>query len=152
MIIREINIEEIDKAVNVLNHVPEFDSLFYSVAIREKLKGKETIILLAEYAGKPVACKIAYNRFFDGSIYSWLGGVLPPYRNQCIAKGLLDELEALAQKRFFTSIRFKTRNRHVGMLQFALKNGFMITGFEGREPKTESRIMLEKSFKKALYA
>jgi GNAT superfamily N-acetyltransferase len=143
--IKKIEIKDLPKAVDVLNHIPEFDSIFYSKIISKKLKGTEHVILLAEYAGKPVGCKIAYNRYFDGSLYSWLGGVLPPFREQGIASALLYEFEKQALKMFFKSIKFKTRNCHVAMLCFALKNGFRIIGFVPKPDVISSRIELEKN-------
>ncbi|HKK81661.1 MAG TPA: GNAT family N-acetyltransferase, partial [Prolixibacteraceae bacterium] len=99
---------------------------------------------IAEYAGKPVGCKIAYNRYFDGSVYSWLGGVLPPYRRQGIAGQLLEVLEREAKSRFFESIRLKTRNKHVAMLIFSLKYGFRITGVESKGDVGDYRILMSK--------
>ncbi|MDA3817510.1 MAG: GNAT family N-acetyltransferase [Prolixibacteraceae bacterium] len=142
--IRKIYHNEYYKAVQVLNKIPEFDSVFYLKKFEEELSDKETIVLLAEYAGKPVGCKIAYNRYFDGSVYSWLGGVLLPYRGQGIAGKLLDALESEAKSRFFESIRFKTRNKHVAMLIFALKNGFQIVGFDKKGDVDDYRIVLSK--------
>ena len=142
--VKEIDKNELDKVVEVLNHLPEFDTVFYKKKLLDRLLKYESIILIAEYAGKPIACKVAYNRYFDGSIYSWLGGVLPPYRKQGIALLLQEKLETEARKRFFRSIRMKTRNQHVDMLRFALKHGFQICGFQEKELLEEARIELIK--------
>jgi ribosomal protein S18 acetylase RimI-like enzyme len=142
--VRKIGHNEYYKIVQILNSIPEFDSLFYLEPINNKLKDKESIVLLAEYAGKPVGCKIAYNRYFDGSVYLWLGGVLPPYRRQGIASALLNVLEHEAKNCFFESIRLKTRNKHVPMLIFSLKNGFYISGFEKKGDIDDYRILMVK--------
>lgn len=142
--VKEIEIDEVDKVVDVLNHLPEFAAVFYKQKLLDRLLKYESIILVAEYAGKLIACKVAYNRYFDGSIYSWLGGVLPPYRKQGIALLLQDKLEAEARKQFFHSIRMKTRNQHIEMLRFALKNGFQICGFQEKERLEDARIELVK--------
>ena len=143
--VRTIEIDEIDSVVNVLNHIPEFDSVFYKKKILERISKVQSIILIAEFAGKPVACKIAYNRYFDGSVYSWLGGVLVPYRNEGIATKLLKTLEMEAKKKLFLSIKVKTRSRHINMLQFSLKNGFYIYGFIKKDVFLDSRIELMKN-------
>jgi hypothetical protein len=57
---------------------------------------------------------------------------------------LLSVLERIAAERFFSAIRFKTRNKHKHMLCFALQHGFDIVGFEKRDPLSESRIELYK--------
>ncbi len=142
--IRKISHNDYTKVIQILNRIPEFDTVFYLKKVEEKLNNSESIVLLAEYAGKPVGCKIAYNRYFDGSIYSWLGGVLPPYRRQGIACELLEALEREAKSRFFESIRFKTRNKHVSMLNFAFNHGFKIVGFEKKGDVDDYRILMSK--------
>ena len=142
--IREINVSELNLAVEVLNHLPEFDSIFYIAQLQKRLSKPESILLLAESNGKPVGCKLAYNRNYDGSVYSWLGGVLPEYRNSGIATALLNKLEQEARRKFFLSVRMKTRNKHIAMLCFSLKNGFQINGFQVNEDRKESRIELIK--------
>ncbi|MGF7139945.1 GNAT family N-acetyltransferase [Roseimarinus sediminis] len=140
--IRRIEISELNLLLKVLNHLPELDASFDEAVLLRRLNQPGAILLLAEFAGKPIGCKLAYNRYFDGSVYSWLGGVLPPYRNMGVASALLDELVVQAERMFFNAIRMKTRNRHVGMLRFALKRNFTIIGFVEREPASESRIEL----------
>lgn len=142
--IRSIDISELEKVTRVLNQIPEFDSIFYTVQLKRKLGKSSSIILIAECNGDPIGCKVAYNRFFDGSIYSWLGGVLPEYRKQGVAGLLQNEMEAEARKKLYFSICMKTRNKHVNMLRFALKNGFLITGFQSKTDNFESRIELKK--------
>lgn len=142
--IRKVGINELQEVVYILNHIPEFDNLFYAKQLKERLSKSEYIILLAVFAGKPVACTIAYNRYFDGSIYNWLGGVLPPFRCQGIAQLLNERLEKEAKRNFFQSIRIKTRNKHKGMLMFALKSGFHICGFEANNVYEDSKIELIK--------
>ena len=145
--IREIDVNEIGVVVDILNHLPEFNMIFYKKKLLDRLNKYESIILVAEYAGKPVGCKLAYNRYFDGSVYSWLGGVLKPYRKQGIATLLLCEMEKVARSRFFYSIRMKTRNCHADMLRFAIKHNFKINGFEARGALNDARIELIKSLK-----
>lgn len=140
--IRKIELNELNLILKVLNQLPEFDTPFEEEMVLRRFKQPGTILLLAEFAGKPVGCKLAYNRYYDGSVYSWLGGVLPPYRTMGVASALLDEMVFQAGKMFFNSIRMKTRNRHVNMLRFALKRNFAINGFEAKEPVSESRIEL----------
>lgn len=140
--IRKIEISELNLLLTVLNKLPEFDAPFDEAMLLRRLNQPGAILLLAEFAGKPIGCKLAYNRYHDGSVYSWLGGVLPPYRNMGVASALLDELVLQAGRMFFNAIRMKTRNRHVGMLRFVLKRNFTIMGFVAKEPTSESRIEL----------
>jgi len=131
-------------ACNVLNQIPEFDGNFSREYLSSRLSSK-SIILVAYLNDLPVACKIVYDRYMDGSIYSWLGGVVMNARNKNIAQALQSELEKIAKIRGYQSIVFKTRNKFNAMLQLALKNGFQIIYFEKKNNISESRIVLKKT-------
>lgn len=142
--IKEISIEQLDYVIDILNHIPEFDSIFYRKILKSRLSKGESIILAAFIGNEPIGCKVAYNRYFDGSIYSWLGGVLPEFREIGVARALLEVMESRAREKFFFSIRFKTLNQHVDMLHFALRNGFQVMGFEFQDNLSLSKIELIK--------
>ncbi len=55
-----------------------------------------------------------------------------------------NDLAAAATDKDFQTIKMKTRNKHVAMLHFALKNGFRITDFSKSDKLEEHRIILEK--------
>lgn len=129
--------------LNLLNSIPEFDGTFTEAYLKERLIN-DGIILLAFDNNTAIGCKIAYNRFGDKSLYSWLGAVLPNYRKQGIATLLNHEMEKRATINNYTSILFKTRNKHKSMLQFALKNGYDIINFEEKTDVSENRIILKK--------
>ena len=74
-----------------------------------------------------------------------MGGILPDFRKKGIAKALADTQEKWAKKQGYTTITFKTRNHHKGMLIFALKNGFDMIGFNERETVETNRILLRKT-------
>ena len=102
------------------------------------------LVLVAYDGAQPVGFKVGYQRYNDGSFYSWMGGVALSYRRHYIAQQLADAMEHWCIAKGYHSIRFKTRNRHKTMLCFALKNGFNIMGFEPTNQVEESRIWLEK--------
>ena len=133
-----------ENALKILHLIPEFDGSFCTEDLEKRLNDG-AIVLVAFWNNKPAGCKIAYNRFKDGSVYSWLGGVIPEFRNKGIAQRLNTVLEKEAKEKGYTSIVFKTRNRFTSMLHFALKNGYSIIGFEEKEKISENRIILKKS-------
>ncbi len=141
--IKILQVQTIHFAVKLLNQIPEFTGEFTVSYLQKRLK-TDAIVLVAFSEDKPVGCKIAYERFSDGSLYSWLGGVLPTYRKQGIAQMLNRKMETLAKGKGYTSMTFKTRNKHKAMLQFGLKNGYQIIGFEEKEDISENRIILKK--------
>ncbi|WP_339695908.1 GNAT family N-acetyltransferase [uncultured Roseivirga sp.] len=135
------------EALKVLGSVPEFDPLLESDYYEGKVKNKVHIILLAKVDDKVVGCKIGYNKHKDGSLYSWLGGVLPEYRRHGVAKALADEMETWALNNGYAKIRFKTLNRHKAMLAFSLKNGFDIFNVKPKDELENYRIELVKHLK-----
>jgi predicted GNAT superfamily acetyltransferase len=140
----EIRTGSIEEAVNISTQIPEFTHPHQAAEYEKKLKGKKNLILIAYYRNDPIGFKVGYDKERDGSFYSWMGGVLPDYRQKHVASELARIQEGWAKENGFTSIRFKTRNRHTAMLLFALKNNFQIIAMEPRDTVEEYRIVLEK--------
>ncbi|GAB5528132.1 MAG: GNAT family N-acetyltransferase [Roseivirga sp.] len=134
----------LSEALSLLEQLPEFDQLKPEAHYEQLLGSSTRLILVAKNHGTIVACKIGYDRFEDGSFYSWLGGVLPPHRRSGIAKKLADYQEEWALRNGFASIKFKTQNRHKAMLQFAIKNGFSIYNVKPKDELELYRIELVK--------
>lgn len=135
---------DLDTALRVLESLPEFDPLKPYDYYRERLGHSSKLILCAFDKDKPVGCKIGYDHDHDGSFYSWLGGVLPNYRQYGIAKALAEKQEVWALANGFKSIKFKTQNRHIAMLLFAMKNGFNIYEVVPKADLANYRIKLIK--------
>ena len=93
---------------------------------------------------KPGWFKVKYDRFKNGSFYSWMGGVLPKYRRQKVADTLADKQENWTKERGYTSIRLKTRKKYQAMLEFCIQRGFVIIEEMPKIPESESWIWLEK--------
>ncbi len=123
--------------------IPEFIDPHGAEVYRERLLSVPHLILVAEQDDKPVGFKVGYER--EGAFYSWMGGVLPGYRRLGIAQKLAKNQENWAKSQGYTTILFKTRNHHKGMLIFGLQNGFNIVGFKERESVEVHRILLRKS-------
>ncbi len=134
----------IEEALSLLKQLPEFDQLKPLGYYEQVLKSKPHLMLVAKHNQDTVGCKVGYDKFGDGSFYSWLGGVLPTYRKSGVAKKLADYQEDWARKRGFRSIKFKTQNRHKAMLQFAIKNGFSIYNVKPKDELELYRIELVK--------
>lgn len=102
------------------------------------------LVLVAVEGERVVGFKVGYQRDYDGSFYSWMGGVSNQHRRLGIAQRLADAMEDWCVSKGYHTLRFKTRNRHKAMLRFALSNGFNLIGVEPAEQVEESRIWLEK--------
>lgn len=138
--IREGSIAEI---VLLSQKIPEFHPPYPTEEYRQRLSNRFHLILIAEVAGEPAGFKVGYER--KGSFYSWMGGVVPGFRQKGIAKALAHEQEKQISGQGYTSIWCKTRNSHKGMLIFTLKNGFDIIDFEPKAERKAHRIILHKN-------
>lgn len=141
----EIEKGTIDRALAINALIPEFQDSYDRKEFEKRLSNVEHQILIANLLGKDVGFKIAYAR--EGHLYSWLGGILPKYRRQGIARALSEQQEEWAKTRGYPYIKMKTWNARSAMLIFALGNGFKIVGFEEREDIDKYRIYLKKDLK-----
>ena len=139
--VREGNIPEV---VALSIQIPEFVAPHPAEEYQKRLKGVPSLILVAENAEKIIGFKVGY-AVDEQLFYSWMGAVLPEFRQFGVAKALAFQQEEWVRAQGFTCIQFKTRNRLKAMLQFALGNGFDIIGVEPRETLAEYRILLQKS-------
>lgn len=145
VIIREGTIAE---CIEISEKIPEFSSGNYGEAsYLQRLSNTQYLILVAEKDHQVIGFKVGYDRYQDGSFYSWLGGVLPEYRKDGIAAQLAGEQEKWVSEQGFSSITLRTRNRFRAMLIFALKNDFLIENIEIKENVEDNRIILRKMLK-----
>ena len=121
--IREASLEE---AFSVAQQVPELDNRYSLKNWEERLNGKETLILVAYLNGVPAGLKIGYDKWNDNRFYSWIGGVIPEFRRNGVARELLEAMEEFALKKEYSLLEMKTYNHHKKMIFFALKHGFSI--------------------------
>jgi ribosomal protein S18 acetylase RimI-like enzyme len=140
MRIREVDIATV---VALSRQIPEFDGPPGISAYEKRLAGVPHLLLAAEQGGQLAGFKAGYER--EGYFYSWMGGVLPAFRRKGLARALAQAQENWARQQGYTTITFKTRNQHKGMLLFALKNGFDIIGFKAYDDVKASRILLRKN-------
>ncbi|WOK08067.1 GNAT family N-acetyltransferase [Imperialibacter roseus] len=141
MKIREGTITEI---VEASQHVPELMNPYEEPVYHERLDGTEHLILVAEVEGKVVGFKVGYNRYKDGSFYSWMGGLLPAYRGQGIYQQLTEIMEQWASENGYSHMLLKTRNKLKPMIRFCLSQGYYVSGFSEHLDPMESRIYFRK--------
>ena len=139
-VIEENRLEDV---MLVLSQIPEFENIPDAGSIQSRLNEKPHLILSASNETGPIGFKIGYER--EGKFYSWLGAILPMYRNKGIASALADRQEEWAKNQGYTTIWMKTRNCFPEMMMMAVGRGFRIVGFDPREEVGQHRIVLEKS-------
>ena len=139
--IREGSLQE---CVDLSFKIPEFNSPYKIEEYKKRCAG-EYLALIAEIDNQSVGFKIGYDRFKNGSFYSWMGGVLPKFRRMGVAYSLANSQEKWAAENEFSSILLKTRQKHDGMIVFSLNRGFIITEETQITPAEETRIWMQKS-------
>ncbi|NKC01056.1 MAG: GNAT family N-acetyltransferase [Pseudomonadales bacterium] len=113
-----------------LEQVPELN-LDFTYAEADAVLAHKGSLFVGYVDDQPAGFKAGYDRYKDGSYYSWLGGVFPDFRRQQVAQKLLDAQEAWVRNQGYTAIYVKTRNRFVGMRIFLAKNGYDLVGING---------------------
>ena len=139
----QIQIGNFQECIYLSIQIPEFESP-YKLTEYQKRCAENHLLLIAFMDKKLVGFKVGYDRFKDGSFYSWLGGVLPQYRRQRVASMLANKQEGWARERGYTSIRLKTWKKHQAMLELCIHRGFTIIEEIPKNPEIESRIWLKK--------
>ncbi len=141
----QIKEDKIETVVRISQQIPEFSGPPLASKYHERLDGVAHLILVAYDGDLPIGFKVGYQREHD--FYSWMGAILPDYRRKGVAKKLAQAQEKWVKGLGISTLTFKTRNQHKGMLLFALKNGFDIIGFKTKEKTEENRILLQKQLK-----
>lgn len=134
----------IPEIVRLYHAMPEFEAPREEAEILRRLETRETIALIAYCDGEPAGFKLGYGLEQD-LFYSWLGGVLPAYRNGGIAGRLLQAQETLSRQAGYRRLQVKTRNGFPDMLRLLIKHGYHIIDFEKKSPSLASRLLLEKT-------
>lgn len=140
MWIREGSLREV---VQVVAKIDEFARAEDEQSLQARLGTQPRLVLVAEHNRELLGFKIGY-ALDDDIFYSWLGGVAPEARGQGIAQRLLDAQESWVRAEGFKRIKVKSRNQFPAMLRLLIKNGYLIDGYEKKQPELESRIHFDK--------
>ena len=144
IIIKEDCLED---AILVSRQIPEFEFVYPESEYNSRLKDVNHLILTAYINNEPVGLKIGYETSSKQHFYSWIGGVLPKYRQLGIAERLMEYQEHWAMNTGYQRILVKTRNKHTAMIKLLKKHKFLQTGTIPYSPDKETRILYEKKLK-----
>lgn len=136
-------------AWRVAERIGEFggDADRYGPDIYERrLSGAGALVLIARAGGEDVGFKAGYDRYRDGSWYSWMGGVVRPWRGRGIAQCLLEALETRIRDAGYRAMYVKTRNRHKRMIAFLASNDYDVLRVEEKSAIAENRVLFCKRF------
>ena len=112
--------------------VPEFEphAAIDSADFESRLAHHSASILIAYDDVDAVGFNVGYDRYRDGSWYSWLGGVLPGHRGSGIAQALLEHQETWVRSAGYRRIYVKTRNRFGAMRAMLASAGYQIVAVD----------------------
>lgn len=136
-------------AWNVAERIGEFggDADRYGRQVYERrLSGPGSLVLIATAGDELVGFKAGYDRYRDGSWYSWMGGVVEPWRGRGVAQQLLVRQEHWVRTSGYEVLYVKTRNRHKRMIAFLAANDYDVLRVEEKSAIPESRILFCKRF------
>ncbi|WP_189637802.1 GNAT family N-acetyltransferase [Thalassotalea sp. HSM 43] len=137
----------LEQAAHLLSNIPELaaEPKIDAEYLRNRI-GNESFLALAAYVDEqPVAVKVGY-QLNQNVFYSWLGGVDPEYRKLGLAQSLLSYQETWVEQQGYKQLRVKSMNIYPMMMQFLLKNGYKISGYQGNSGLDDAKIMFHKSF------
>ena len=142
--INQITVTESDlaEAAKVHKLISEFAG--NEVDFAGRIQGKTHLIIVAHHNGEPAGYSISYDKFGDGSLYCWMGGVVDAKRRYGVYQAMADHREAFAGKEGFKKLRLKTRNTRRGMLSWLVKQGWLCMAVEEQRDPRENRIVFEK--------
>lgn len=141
-----INIREglLEEIVELRSKIPEFDLPFDKAYFENRYNDKEKLLLIAEQETANVGFIVAYDRDNDGSLYCWMAGVLPEYRNQGTFGLLMKFMNKWAKEKGYKRIKVKTHNKFREMLTYLVKNQFNFTLVETSQNILDNSIHVEK--------
>lgn len=102
------------------------------------------LVFVASVGDELVGFKAGYDRYRDGSWYSWMGGVVAPWRGRGIAQQLLEAQERWVAEQGYRILYVKTRNRHKRMISFLAHNDYDVVRVEEKSALAESRVLFCK--------
>ena len=132
----------IQHAIQISKQIPELEDPYKQIEYEKRFKDKKYLILIAYWKGKPAGFKVGYQ--IEDHFYSWMGGVIPEFRSNKIASKMASFQQNWIKDKNINKVKMKTLNKHKAMIQFAISDGFYITGFEEHKNKNENRIFLDK--------
>ncbi len=132
--------------VDVIHTLDEkiFDEPYSREKIERESSVKHNLIGPVAYDHhEPVGYKVGYeltSRLF----YSWLGGVVPAYRSQGIARELMRRQHEIITGMGYQTVRTHTHNKFRDMLVLNIRNGFDVVGVIKDKSNPDTTIVLDK--------
>ncbi|MCE9680412.1 GNAT family N-acetyltransferase [Shewanella sp. AS1] len=134
----------LDKIISLSQEIPEFERGYSLQEYQERLADKPVLVQFVYVEGELAGFKLGYSDQ-SGQFYSWLGAILPEFRQLGLAKMLLKDQENWAKQQGFILIEVKTYNRFTTMLQMLISQGYKIAGLQENQTEiNDNKLILNK--------
>lgn len=143
-----IGIGTIEEVVLIDAQIPEFTNKTSAAEMRQRLAGKDHLLLVAKQNDTPVGYKLGFALSKD-EFYSWHGAVIPTYRKMGIATQLREYQERWVREQGYGRISVKSMNKFPGMLQLLISSGYQISGYVDEGSPSTSKIKFSKELRNA---
>ncbi len=140
----ELTTSLLQTIIELSQQIPEFENRYSSEDYQQRLQDKTMLLQLIRVEGELVGFKLGYS-IQQGQFYSWLGAILPEFRQLGLAKALLADQEAWAKENGFNHMEVKTYNRFASMLQMLVQQGYKIVNLqENSKNIDDNKLILNK--------
>ncbi|QYK01286.1 GNAT family N-acetyltransferase [Shewanella psychrotolerans] len=137
--------ELLQSIINLTEQIPEFDRRYSPQDYFQRLHNKPLMIQIISIEGELAGFKIGYSEQ-SGLFYSWLGAILPEFRQLGLAKTLLNDQEKWAKDNGYITMEVTTYNRFSAMLQMLIQQGYKIAGLQKNELEiNNNKLILNKN-------
>ena len=130
------------EAVKVHARIPEFDPHYITDRYQAKgIAGKNPHVVIAEVGGEPAGYMISHEELGSqenthgvagsSSLYMWLAGVVPEFRQDGVFSAMTRELSVEAKARGLHMLTVKSYPHFASMLKALAQLGFEQTGTDG---------------------
>lgn len=128
----KVRIGSIEEVYGLIPKVPELRQ-YYSLSYYEtQLVGRRKLVLVAVESNQTLGFKVGYE-VDRSAFYSWVGGVLPPFRRGGVAQALLEAQEAWVWSNSYHQLTVKTSAEFPAMQRFLERNSYDLYEVVGEE-------------------
>ncbi|WP_394202742.1 GNAT family N-acetyltransferase [Shewanella waksmanii] len=140
----QIDTDAINLIVELCSQIPEFERQYSAESIQQRLANQASLLQLIYVEGEIAGFKLGY-AINEQTFYSWLGAILPDYRQLGLAQQLLADQEQWAISQGFTQMEVNTYNQFTSMLKMLISHQYQVASVTLDEKNiSQNKIKLQK--------
>lgn len=140
----QIDADAINLVIELCSQIPEFERQYNTETLKQRLAERRCLLQLIRVEGEIAGFKLGY-AIDEQKFYSWLGAVLPDYRQLGLAQQLLADQEQWALAQGFSIMEVNTYNQFTSMLKMLINHQYQIASVTNDEKNiSQNKIRLQK--------